>query len=111
VAGLFSAGIYEGPEITKGLDYLAQFAPHQGNVTQERVYYLYGHYYAAMAIWQAGGERWTKWYPAIRDELIAKQSPDGSWLDSVPVISPEYETAMALLILEVPNNYLPIFQR
>ena len=62
-----------------------------------------------MAIWQAGGKRWTKWYPAIRDELIAKQSPDGSWLDSF--ISPEYETAMALLILEVPNNYLAIFQR
>jgi hypothetical protein len=109
VAGLFSAGIYEGPEIVKGLDYLAQFAPQQGTVTRERSYYLYGHYYAAMAMWQAGGQRWSKWYPAIRDELVAKQRPDGSWFDSA--ISPEFDTAMALLILEVPNNYLPIFQR
>ncbi len=109
VAGLFSAGIYQGPEITKGLDYVMQFLPRPGAVTQERSYYFYGHYYAAMAMWQSGGERWAKWYPAVRDELLAKQKPDGSWFDSA--ISPEFDTAMALLVLQVPNNYLPIFQR
>jgi hypothetical protein len=39
---------------------------------------------------------------------LKRQSDDGSWSDSISV---EYGTAMACLILQMPNNYLPIFQR
>jgi hypothetical protein len=59
-------------------------------------------------MWQAGGQRWQRWYPAIHDVLLAHQKPDGSWFDQ---ISPEYGTAMACIILQMPNNYLPILQR
>jgi len=107
LVGLFSAGIYEGPEVAKGLKYLAPFVPQTGVVRRES-YYFYGHYYAALAMWQAGGEPWERWYPAVRDDLIARQRPDGSWIDS---ISNECATAMACLVLQMPNNYLPIFQR
>ena len=78
IVALNSAGIYKSPEITRGLDYLTQFRPEQG-VTRRVQYYEYGHYYAVQAMWQADGERWARWYPAIRDELIARQRPDGSW--------------------------------
>lgn len=107
VVGLFCAGVYEGPEIAKGMAYLAGFRPQPGIVRRE-TYYFYGHYYAALAFWQAGGEAWLRWYPAVRDELIGRQRSDGSWIDP---ISAEFATAMACLILQVPNNYLPIFQR
>ncbi len=109
VVGLQSCGIYEGPEIAKGLQYVAQFVPQKGVARRDRNYYFYGHYYAALAMWQAGGDDWARWYPAIRDELTSLQRPDGSWADST--ISPEFDTAMACLVLQVPNNYLPIFQR
>ena len=107
VVALYSAGIYEGPEITKGLDYLMQFRPGAGGARRGS-YYFYGHYYAVQAMWQAGGERWKQWYPAIRDELIAMQRRDGSWMSN---ISPTYATAMACIVLQMPNDYLPIFQR
>jgi hypothetical protein len=107
VVALYSAGIYQGPEIAKGLDYLKQFIPAEG-VTRRESYYFYGHYYAVQAMWQAGGERWARWYPAIRDELIARQRDDGSWMSPK---GNEYATAMACIILQIPNNYLPIFQR
>lgn len=106
IVGLYSAGIYQGPEISKGTQYLMQFLPQPGAALRE--YYFYGHYYAALAMWQTGGASWARWYPAIREELVAKQRSDGSWND---LISPEVATAMACLILQVPNNYLPIFQR
>ncbi len=110
VVGLASAGIYEGQEIAKGRQYLMHFLPQPGLARRGtyETYYLYGHYYAALAMWQAGGPSWDRWYPAIRDDLIARQRPDGSWVD---LISPECATAMACLVLEMPNNYLPIFQR
>lgn len=107
VVALYSAGIYEGPEIDKGLEYLMQFLPRDGGANRES-HYFYGHYYAVQAMWHAGGKYWGSWYPAIRDALLAKQREDGSWMDS---ICQEYGTAMASIILQMPNNYLPIFQR
>jgi hypothetical protein len=107
VVALFSAGIYEGPEVDKGLAYLMENLPRGGPFNREN-HYFYGHYYAVQAMWHAGGEYWQTWYPAIREELLARQREDGSWLDS---ICPEYGTAMACIILQMPNNYLPIFQR
>jgi len=107
VVALYSAGIYEGPEIEKGLQYLAEHLPQSDAISRES-HYFYGHYYAVQAMWQAGGKNWQQWYPAIRDALIARQREDGSWMDA---ICPEYGTAMACIILQMPNNYLPIFQR
>ena len=107
VAALYSAGIYEGPEIDKGLDYLMRFLPGQGDTRRES-YYFYGQYYAAQAMWQAGGQRWQRWYPAVRDDLIGRQGANGSW---VSPLGNEYATAMACIVLQIPNNYLPIFQR
>jgi hypothetical protein len=108
VVALYSAGIYEGPELQRALTYLLQRQP-QGDLLRYEPHYFYGHYYAAQAMWHAGGKRWDDWYSAIRDELIARQLPDGSWPDAL--VNSEYGTAMACLILQMPNNYLPIFQR
>jgi prenyltransferase beta subunit len=106
VVALYSAGIYDGPEISRGLDYLMHELP-TSDAFNRSTHYFYGHYYAVQAMWHAGGEHWGKWYPAIRGALLNRQKQDGSWFDS---ICPEYGTAMACIILQMPNNYLPIFQ-
>lgn len=107
IVALQSAGLYEGDEINKGFDYLKQYMP-ETKFGPRYTHYFYGHYYAAQAFWIRGGDEWTRWYAAIRDELLNKQSPQGLWTDS---ICNEYGTAMALIILQIPNNFLPIFQR
>lgn len=104
---LYSAGIYEGRTIERGLRYLEQHVP-AGDVFRNDNNYFYGHYYAVQAMWHAGGNHWARWYPAIRDELVMRQLPDGSWHDPV---SGEYATSMACIVLQLPNQYLPIFQR
>ncbi len=107
VVALQSAGEYDTREVRDGIAYLQQYTREikHGN---RYSHYFYGHYYAAQAMWLRGGSAWNEWYPAIRDELILRQSASGYWLDS---ICNEYGTAMALIILQIPNNYLPIFQR
>lgn len=108
VVALYTSGVEEGPITTRGLDYLMEFVPGSiGSRNQE--YYFYGQYYAAQAMWHAGGDYWEIWYPSARDELIGLQLGDGSWSD--PWIGNEYATAMALIALQVPNNFLPIFER
>jgi hypothetical protein len=106
VCALYSAGIYKGREIEMGLNHLAQFKP--GGRTHFDMHYFYGHYYAVQAMWTAGGSHWTDWFPAIRDELVGSQRSDGRWEDAICM---HYGTAMACIILQVPNNYLPILQK
>jgi len=108
VVAFYNAGIYEGPELQKGLEYLNLFLPGQKSKPDGKAFYFYGQYYAIQAMWHAGGESWLQWYPAIRQEMITRQRADGSWIDS---ICAEYGTAMACIVLQVPNNYLPILQR
>ncbi len=113
IVGLYSAGIYEGKEIEKGLKYLQNFTPGRQFTSREipPQHYWYGQYYAALAMWTAGDEYWMPWFPAIRDELLIKRraGSNGGWSD--PYHGPAYATAMALIILQLPNNYLPILQK
>jgi len=107
VVALFSAGIYEGPEIERGLAYLNRYSP-RGQAIGADGHFFYGHYYAVQAMWQVGGERWERWYPAIRNVLVERQQVDGSWADPV---SNDYGTAIATIVLQMPDNSVPIFQR
>ena len=106
IVALNGAGLYEGKAIDRGLQYLSAHPP-RSNRNRKQRYFLYGHYYAAQAFWQVGGERWADWYSAIRDVLVPVQEEDGSWFDES--ISFEFGTAMSCLILQMPRNHLPIF--
>jgi len=108
VMALYSAGVYQGPEIDKGLNYLLRFLS-ADNAPRRETYYYYGQYYAAQAMWQAGGKYWEQWFPVVRDELLARQNEDGSWHS--PEGGNECATAMACIVLQIPNNCLPILQR
>jgi hypothetical protein len=105
VATLQYAGVYKGEAVERGLEYIRRFAPPQ---EQTVGHYFYGHYYAAQAMFLAGDEEWHAWWPAIRAELFEKQSPEGFWRGQA---GQEYGTAMALIILQMPNRLLPIFQK
>jgi len=105
VAALQYAGIYGGEAIERGLHYVKRFRPPN---EQTVGHYFYGHYYAAQAMFLAGDRYWKDWWPAVRDELLSKQMPEGSWRGQA---GQEYGTAMALVILQMPDRLLPIFQK
>ncbi len=118
LTALYGLGIYHDPILDQGLAFLerpqnrAEIAPwgrggpRPGSTV--RFDYFYGNYYAAQAMFQAGGERWERWFARTRDEIVILQRPDGAWADAV---DPVYATSIACLILQIPYRYLPIFQR
>ena len=108
LVALYTSGVHEGPIIDRGLQYVMDFVPGD-TASRNQEYYFYGQYYAAQAVWHAGGDRWQLWYAHARDELILLQLREGRWSD--PWIGDEYATAMALIVLQIPNGYLPIFER
>ncbi|MEK6798642.1 MAG: prenyltransferase/squalene oxidase repeat-containing protein [Planctomycetota bacterium] len=105
VAALQYAGLYDSDIVQRGLEYLYRFQPPQDQTVG---HYFYGHYYAAQAMFLAGDKHWQRWWPAVREELISKQEPEGLWRGQA---GEEYGTAMALIILQIPNRLLPIFQK
>ena len=78
VVALQSAGEYDSKEVRDGIAYLRQFG--QGlRLGRRNNHYFYGQYYAAQAMWLEGGEPWAEWYPAVRNELLRRQSASGYW--------------------------------
>jgi hypothetical protein len=117
LVALYSAGVYEGKEIDRTLKYLIQFKPNQPIFRRETIpdmHWYYGQYYAAQAFWTAALRQpryWNEWFPALCEEFVsrARGRGDGSWSDHMTCN--HYATAMALITLQIPNNYLPILQK
>ena len=106
-ASLYNAGEYDSPVAAKILAYCDKHISVTGQGAGG--HYFYTHLYLAQAYYQAGGERWDRYYGEIRDRLLEIQNQDGSWDgDSVGRI---YGTAIALIILQLPYKNLPICQR
>ncbi len=108
VATLYYAGIYEDRAIESGLEYLETNASN-ASFSMGQMHYFYGQYYGVQAMFLAGGKHWSQWWPKVREELLRRQGTDGLWDD--PSVGKPYGTAMALIILQMPKRYLPIFQK
>jgi hypothetical protein len=100
------AGRYGQEETKKACDYL------KSNLDPKRTkgyHDFYTNFYGSQAMFQIGGVHWEQYFTAMRDRLIKSQLNDGSW--NGDHVGLTYCTSIAVLILTVPNRYLPIFQK
>jgi len=118
VTALHGLGIYSDESIRLGLDYLrrnlSDFNRRYGDDADGHYFFWYGHYYGVQAMYTAGTafqvNYWEPYFDDVRSELFDMQRADGSWPNDTGPGS-AFGTAMAVLILEIPYRYLPIFQR
>lgn len=111
---LNAAGVYRSRGVHRGLEYVTKridAAPSPWDAAEEE-YDFYANLYAAQALYQDGRELWARWFPSVRERLLSRQkraeNGQGYWECR---FGEEFATAVAILILEVPVGYLPIFQR
>lgn len=110
LTALASAGIH-APELRDPvLDFLAAEYPRVHRRDGEHFYYWYGNYYAAQAFYQHGGRRLRAFYARLAQDLLAAQAADGRWRNTTGP-GDEMATAIACILLQMPRQYLPIFQR
>ena len=107
---LFSAGVHDERLYAPALDFLEREYDTLVSFYPTHFYYWYGNYYACQAFFQAGGSRFQIYQRRIARDLLRMQRTDGRWLNNVGP-GDEFSTAVAALILQIPRNYLPIFQR
>jgi hypothetical protein len=109
VATLYNAGQFDSTIATDCLKYVwDQFRTHEG-WDKGGGHNFYSHLYAAQGFYMAGDQYWDKYFPSTRDQLLAMQTPQGSW--NGDGIGEVYGTSVATIILQLPYKYLPIFQR
>ena len=90
--------------------------PHVCDRWPHHFYFWYGNYYASQAFFHAEdllrNNCFKHYYAAIRDHLLADQQEDGRWLNPQGEGPGDaFGTAVACIILQIPKQYLPIFQR
>jgi prenyltransferase/squalene oxidase-like repeat protein len=114
VTALHGVGIYSDAAIDDGIRYLrqnlAEFNRREGPGKGYSYFFWYGHYYGVQAMYTAGSSEWDSYFRILREELLRAQDSDGSWPNEVGPGRP-FGTAVAVLILEIPYRFLPIFQR
>ncbi len=105
VVCLMMCGRHQDDEVKAGLKYLddqpaAKF--------QSMSMYAYAHYYAAVGHYLAGDAAFKKWYPQVRDAILARQQKNGAFATDG---SGAYATAMSLIVLGMPYSFVPAYQR
>ncbi len=103
-------GKRESKEAKKAIGYMRRILKGKTKGTY-RSFSGYDHYttlYLGQALYQAADPDWSKHYPGLRDELIKRQAADGTWTSSY---GPAFGTSCYLLVLTIPYQYLPTFQR
>jgi prenyltransferase beta subunit len=128
VATLFSAGTYDKAERElsdserAGVRGMKRCLSYCDNVFDRNVdppmvqgFMFYTHLYLSQAMWAAGDKHWDRYFPRIRDWLLdssrSTRQADGSWTGDNPGPGKVYGTSVALLVLQLPYQYLPIWQR
>ena len=116
VTSLVSAGIYDRDLIEPVLDFLTEQTPHVAYEYGHDYHFWYGHYYASQAFFHADGlvryGCFRQYYEQVRDHLLADQEADGRWLNPQSNGPGDaFATAVACIVLQIPMQYLPIFQR
>lgn len=108
VAVLYNAGQYDSPIARRCLDFCRQRIDVRGGGGGFG-HWFYTHLYLSQAYWQVGGRDWDTYFPQVRDHLIATQAPDGSW--SGDGVGNVYGTAIAITILTLPYEHVPLYMR
>lgn len=106
--------------VVKAIDDLKPSGGREKGARAANPFDAYTLYYVAQALYQVGGDRWTKSYPKLRDQLVASQVVDaksakrsGYWPSGGHVggsAGELYATSVACFVLAIPNRYLPILQ-
>jgi len=113
ISTMDAAGEYSLKERKRGMEYIRKLIEkgarsRKGAFKVAGNFPYYGNFYVGQILQQSRGELWDRWSRSVWIQLVDLQKETGSWESRY---GEEYATAMALLILELPLGYLPLYDR
>ena len=102
----FNAGEYDNPRALRALEYARGILKPNTRVGGHD---FYAHLYLAQALYVSSDDSWNDYFAKRRDYLLMLQRQDGSWQgDGVGRV---YGTALAVTILSLPYERVPLYMR
>jgi hypothetical protein len=117
ILALAHAGFHHSPEAQSAGQWMLEhpFDEYNGNDNSPVDRYHYSLFNACQGMYQLGSPYWEKFFPRVVATMLARQNPNGSWdAESLQRDRPfgnSYTTALSVLALGAPNQFLPVFQR
>jgi hypothetical protein len=102
----YNAGEYDNPLAQQAMQFCKENIKPDSTVGGHD---FYAHLYMAQSLFVSSDPDWEEYYPRRRDFLLAYQLPDGSWEGDY--VGDIYGTAIAMIILQLPFQQVPIMQR
>lgn len=114
IACLYNAGEYDDDYVPRMMEYCRkQLDP----AAQDSFgHWHYAHFYYSQVQYREGGEVWNDYRAGVEKRILAEATAvkigDGTaYTWSQGYVGPVYTTALNLIILQLDNAYLPIYQR
>jgi hypothetical protein len=108
---LYGMGEGNTPRVRKATETLFRFITQefqQQFLTVEGEDYLAAAMATQALLHEENGKEWRRWFTFIRQELVRRQGPDGSWTGTACISGRTFATACALLTLQAPYRVLPL---
>lgn len=108
LSALFNAGDYDSKYIPSMWQYCKK---HLHNINGNSFgHWHYTYLYYAQVVYRQGPAEWNPFRDKLYKFIMAKQKAEGNWAGSQNV-GDVYVTSCNLIILQMDNGYLPIYQR
>ena len=108
LAALYNAGDYDSEQVPEMFAYAKEQLHDVGDAAGAFGHWHYTYLYYSQVVYRQGEEMWQPFRNRLYDRIVSQQRSDGSWEGQ---IHPVYVTACNLIMLQLDNGYLPIYQR
>ena len=110
LAALYNAGDYDSEHVPQMLEYAKKqlHTLNEGGASFGHWHYTYLYY--SQVMYRQGEKDWAPYRDRLYDRIVSEQNQDGFWVGSGQ-IGPIYPTSCNLIMLQLDNAYLPIYQR
>ena len=107
LAALYNAGDYDSKYVPKMWEYCKK---NLHNVAKDQYgHWHYTYLYYTQVVYRQGPDVWKPYRDKLFNRLANAQSKTGAWTDSN--VGSVYGTAVNLIMMQMDNGYLPIYQR
>ena len=112
-------GLYDDPMVADGSRYVMKSIDQSGQPGWQVEWLTYGNYYAGVAHYLMGGDKWKDYYQVFGQKyLLSHVTTDGDmdyWNESLDPkakgVGSNWCTAVFTTVLSLPFGYLPLYQR
>ena len=108
LATLYNAGVYDDKHVPDMLKYTKKNLHSITSGARSFGHWHYTYLYYSQVVYRQGEKEWAPFRDKLYNKIVGEQSSNGSWTGN---IGPIYVTSCNLIMLQIDQAFIPIYQR